>query len=121
MTISAPGTRSPFAFVRVLLLAGVPLMLGACETDSIGPSAADAPKAGAVATARTETPKTQAAKPAAEPAADAEPMTHARAARECWMSTEKGNPHQDLDKRADVVDKCIEQKMKAAAGPAPKT
>ena len=31
------------------------------------------------------------------------------------MATEKGNAGMALDKRADVVDKCIEQKMKAAA------
>jgi Spy/CpxP family protein refolding chaperone len=40
------------------------------------------------------------------------PMTHARAATECWMGTEKA--HTDLDKRADIVTKCIDQKMKAA-------
>jgi hypothetical protein len=40
------------------------------------------------------------------------PMTHARAATECWMGTEKA--HTDLDKRADIVIKCIDQKMKAA-------
>jgi len=51
----------------------------------------------------------EAAKPA-EP-----PMTRTRAAEQCWMATEKGNAGLALDKRADVVDKCIEQKMKAAA------
>jgi len=52
---------------------------------------------------------------------DGEPMTRARAARECWMRTEKANPHQDLDKRADVVNKCIDDKLKAAGSAAPKT
>ena len=56
-----------------------------------------------------------------EPVADSEPMTHARAARECWMKTEKANAHADLDKRADLVNKCIDEKMKAAGAPAPKT
>ena len=42
-------------------------------------------------------------------------MTRTRAAEQCWMATEKGNAGLALDKRADVVDKCIEQKMKAAA------
>lgn len=42
------------------------------------------------------------------------PLTHAKAAEQCWMSTEKGHADQDLDKRVDVVDKCIDQKMKAA-------
>ena len=87
------------------------LALAACQTDGTGPSAADAPKA-------------QAASPRPEPAAaadDGEPMTRARAARECWMRTEKANPHQDLDKRADVVNKCIDDKLKAAGAAAPKT
>jgi hypothetical protein len=44
-------------------------------------------------------------------------MTRARAARECWMRTEKANPHQDIDKRADVVNKCIEDKLKGVAPP----
>lgn len=50
------------------------------------------------------------------------PMTHTRAAEQCWMSTEKANASLPLDKRADLVDKCIEQKMKAGSGgaePAP--
>ena len=32
-----------------------------------------------------------------------------------YKRQEKGNAGLALDKRADVVDKCIEQKMKAAA------
>ena len=37
------------------------------------------------------------------------------------MRTEKGNPHEDLEKRADLVNKCIDEKMKAAATPPPKS
>ncbi len=48
------------------------------------------------------------------------PMTRSRAATECWMKTEKGSADIDLDKRADIVTKCIDDKMKAAAA-APKT
>jgi hypothetical protein len=66
---------------------------------------------------KTEMPWTQA-KPS-EPGT--EPMTRSRAARECWMRTEKGNTREDLDKRADLVNKCIDEKMKAASTPAPKT
>lgn len=64
----------------------------------------------------------QTAGPGATPAATAQaepPMTHARAAEICWMSTEKGAASMTLDKRADIVDKCIEDKMKGA--PAPKS
>ena len=41
-------------------------------------------------------------------------MTHSRAATECWMATEKGRADINLDKRADIVTKCIDDKMKAA-------
>ena len=113
---------------RLLVLAAAALALAACETDGTGPTAADAPKA-EVASAKPETakpetakpePKPQAAKPA-EPVVDSEPMTHSRAARECWMKTEKTSAHADLDKRADLVNKCIDDKLKAAGAPAPKT
>ena len=71
----------------------------------------------ALALAGCETTGTGAAPVAAK--APEPPMTHARAATECWMATEKGHS-ENLDKRADIVDKCIEQKMKAAPA-APKT
>jgi hypothetical protein len=69
----------------------------------------------ALALAGCETTGTGAA-PAAQAAAGPPqpPMTHSRAAQECWMSTEKGAGSQNLDKRADFVTKCIEDKMKAA-------
>jgi len=41
-------------------------------------------------------------------------MTHARAAMECWMKIEKSRSDGNLDKRADVVTKCIDDKMRAA-------
>ena len=87
---------SPHARVclRVLLVVLAATALAACETTGPGPAA-------------------QAAKPP-EP-----PMTRSRAATECWMSTEKGRADQNLDKRADFVTKCIDDKMKAAkAAPA---
>ena len=75
--------------LRVLLLVLAAAALAGCETTGTGRP-------------------TEAAKPP-EP-----PMTHTRAAEQCWMSTEKGDAGLSLDKRADLVDKCIEQKMKAA-------
>ena len=77
-----------------LLVAGG-LTLAACETTGNGPQAA--------------------AKPVEEP------MTHTRAARECWMGTEKGAASASLDRRADLVDKCIAQKMKSAPTGEPKS
>lgn len=130
MNASIFETRKIISAARLAVLAAA-LALAACETDGTGPTAAGAPKA-EVASAKPdaaapkaealkpETSKPQAAKPA-EPVADSEPMTHARAARECWMKTEKANAHTDLDKRADLVNKCIDEKMKAAGAPTPKT
>lgn len=87
-------SRSRKSLTALALLCGA-VLLAACETT--GPGAAPAATA-------------QAAPP--EP-----PMTHSRAAEMCWMSTEKGAASQNLDKRADIVNKCIEDKMKAAAAP----
>ena len=39
------------------------------------------------------------------------PLTHSEAAMQCWMSVEKGRADASLDKRADVVTKCINDKM----------
>jgi hypothetical protein len=135
MNASILKARTLVTTARFVVLAAATLALAACETDGTGPSAADAPKA-EVASAKpdaagpkTESSKTEASKPEAkpqaakpaEPVADSEPMTHSRAARECWMKTEKANAHADLDKRADLVNKCIDEKMKAAGAPAPRT
>ena len=42
------------------------------------------------------------------------PMTRQRAATICWANTEKDAGKMTLDRRADVVTKCIDDKMKAA-------
>src|SRR3569832_1664693 len=47
-------------------------------------------------------------------AAPQKPMSLSEAAMECWMGTEKSDGRMNLDKRADIVDRCIEQKMKGA-------
>ena len=86
MTYSTAYTRHPIAILVLVLAAAA---LAGCETAGSGPAA-------------------QAAKPP-EP-----PMTHSQAAAECWMSTEKGRADQNLDKRADFVTKCIDEKMKGA-------
>jgi hypothetical protein len=141
-----PKTRMTAAAARFVVFGAAALVLTACETDGTGPTAANAPKAEVASTktdaaasrtesrteSRPESSKTEASRPEtkpeakpqatkpAEPVADSEPMTHARAARECWMRTEKTSAHTDLDKRADLVNKCIDEKLKAAGAPAPK-
>lgn len=114
------GIRKTRPGARFVLFATCALALAACQTDGASPTASDAPKAEA-ASAKPDAAaaKPQAAKPA-EPVAE-EPMTHTRAARECWMKTEKASAREDLDKRADVVNKCIDDKLKAAGAPPPKT
>jgi hypothetical protein len=39
-------------------------------------------------------------------------MSHRRAAAECWMATEKTAQKIDLDRRADIVQGCIDKKMR---------
>ena len=94
-------------FFSVSVLAAVAGLLAGCETDGNSPG----PLASLSGPAKPAEPE----KPA-EP-----PMTHSRAASECWMSTEKGPLKNNLDKRADAVDKCIADKMKSVAAAAPKT
>ena len=84
------SARVAFRILPLVLAAG---LLAACETTGTGVA--------------TEPPKPP------EP-----PMTHTRAAEQCWMSTEKGAASLSLDKRADLVDKCIADKMKTASGTA---
>ena len=88
---------------RVVLFVACALALAGCETDATGPAVSDTPR---VSTA---------------PVANSEPMTHSRAARECWMRTEKASAHENLDKRAELVNKCIDENLKAAGVPSPRS
>jgi hypothetical protein len=54
-----------------------------------------------------------AAAPSAKPT-----LSHTEAAKQCWMAIEHGSSSASLDKRADFVTKCIDDKMKAANAPA---
>ena len=118
---------STFAARKFLPLA-LALMAGAlragCETDGTGPGSPGAPTAQNAQAPKPPEPDRQAvaAKPAepAKPEPKAEPMTRARAAAECWMKTEKGSASVNIDTRADIVTKCIADKMKSAKV-APKT
>ena len=77
-----------------LLLLGSAAVLSACQTDSPGSPSAEA-----------------------APQEQAKPMTHQEAALQCWMSVEKTHKDLALDKRADVVTKCIDDKMSGKAPP----
>jgi hypothetical protein len=63
----------------------------------------------ATALAGCETTGTGVAQASAKPAP--EPLTHTQAAEICWMATERGHADLPLDKRADIVDQCIKDKM----------
>ncbi len=76
--------RAPRLFIAAALLAAATALAG-CETTGSGaPAAAAAPP---------------------------EPMSHTQAAEYCWMATEHGQADLPLDKRADIVDQCIKDKM----------
>ena len=85
------------------LLAVAALSLAACETTGTGSVAPVAQAAPA------EPPNPMAGD---TPSKTKGPMTHRQAALYCWMATEHGHADLPIDKRADVVDKCIAQKMK---------
>ena len=83
-------------FLALLLLASAPV-LAACQTDSTGTAMAQA--------------------------APAEPPTRQQAALQCWDSVDKHHKDLSLDKRADIVTKCIDDRLhpgQAAAEAAPK-
>lgn len=89
--------------MRVLMiLTSAVVLLGGCQTDGSSP----------LSDLVTSSDKK------AEPATPPEPpMTRSRAAMECWMKTENGHADGNLDKRADVVNKCIDEKLKTAQTP----
>ena len=112
MKPSSLKTRDSFAKAqnlapRLLLLVLAAGLLTGCETT------AGAPGAPAAQTAKL------ADKPA-EPPKPELPMPRPRAAGECWMGAEKAHASMDIDKRADWVTKCIDDKMKRAQA-APKS
>jgi hypothetical protein len=108
---------APFLLIALLITCA---LLAACQTDGGGPTAESPRATGSWITPDTDEPMMQASRSHA-PAQAAEPMTRTRAARECWMRTEKGSARENIDKRADIVNKCIDEKMKAAGGTAPRT
>lgn len=86
-------TFSPAKCLAVLLLVCAPA-LSACQTD--GPSA----------------------QATAEEAAAKGP-TRQEAALQCWSAVDKAHPTMGLDQRADLVTKCIDDKMNGPHPPAP--
>ena len=99
-------TEISHKFFALALLAAAAVLLAGCETDGNSP--------GPLASLSGPAKPAEPAKPPEEP------MTRSRAASECWMKTEKGSAGVNLEKRADVVTKCIDDKMKSVAA-APKS
>ncbi len=102
------ASRPHFGPLRLALIVAAAGLLAGCETDGNTPG----PLASLTASSKP-------AEPAAPPEPPEPPMTRSRAAEQCWMSTEKGSAGVNIDKRADTVTKCIDDKMKTAAA-APK-
>ena len=96
-------TEISHKFFALTLLAATAGLLAGCETDGNSPG-----------------PLASLSSPAEPAKPPEEPMTRSRAASECWMKTEKGSAGVNLEKRADVVTKCIDDKMKSVAA-APKS
>lgn len=94
------------SMLALLLMSGA--MLAGCQTDGAPPN----PLSELVAATGK---KDEAAKPATKPAEPS--MTRSQAAMDCWMQTEKGSAAANLDKRADIVNKCIDDKLKKAEAP----
>jgi hypothetical protein len=95
-----------FSMLALLMMAGG--LLAGCQTDG---TPSNPLSELAAATGK----KDDAAKPAATPGEP--PITRSQAAMECWMQTEKNSAAANLDKRADVVNKCIDDKLKKAEAP----
>jgi hypothetical protein len=88
--------RLPFLALALVVLPA----LGACASNSATTPAAPAVEAAPAAPEAQEQPK----------------LTRAEAAEQCWMSVEKKNKNLSLDQRADIVTKCIDEKLN---GPPP--
>lgn len=99
------------AGIAALLLVTSGLLAG-CQTDG-GPSNPISELA--TYNGKKDEPKKDEPKTAAKPPEP--PMTRSRAAMECWMKLEKGAASTNLDKRADIVNKCIDDKLKTAEAP----
>jgi len=64
----------------------------------------------ALSACQTDGPAAQAAAPEAP-----QPPSRQQAALQCWMSVDKTHPNMGLDQRADIVTKCINEKMNSTA------
>ncbi len=126
MTVSRDTATAIIPNVRTLaarlLLCAVLATLAACaernSTASVAPTAATAPTASAApATAATAAAAPATPAPAPQPAKPPPPekLTSTEINEKCWMDSEI-NKVRDLDKRAKLVDKCIEQRTKAQGG-----
>jgi hypothetical protein len=89
------------------------LALGACVTDG-APAPGDAravPAAAAAAPARPEKPKPKEWW-------EEGPVTRERASAMCWLKVEKANRDAPLDRRAELVGRCVNQALKEHGAPA---
>ena len=85
------------------------LALAACVTDGApAPGDAQAAAPAAVAAARPDKPE----KPKKQEWWQEGPVTRERASAMCWMKYEQGRKDLPIDKRADLVNKCVDDALK---------
>jgi hypothetical protein len=103
------ASRHPAVILSAPLLLVAALALSACAQGAL--QASQTPAAAATQPAPTTQPGPAAtAAPQAEPE---QPVTQERASATCWM-TYDGRRGLSLDARMKLVDKCIDERMKAA-------
>ena len=101
--------RPPHALSVTLTLLAAGIMLGDCQTDQAALGGAQPATVAAQPAVVAAQPAAPAAQPAPEPE---EPLTVERASATCWMTYERQR-RLSLDARAALVDKCIDDRMKA--------
>jgi hypothetical protein len=109
---SAPGRK---AWIRCALAAGCAIALASCSSE---PGGRTSPWAAFAAPGAKPAPQPVSSSPAPSPAAeDSGPRTPLKpyeASAQCWMKYDKSR--MDLDAKAKLVDKCIDDKLKGQGG-----
>jgi len=102
------ASRQPAFILSAAALLAAALALSACEHANVQ---ANQPQAAQPTPSEQPAPAAAPAAPQAEPE-PAEPITQERASAACWMKYERQRGL-SLDARMKLVDKCIDERMKA--------
>lgn len=121
VTIEGRGNRMR---IVTLLLCAVALA-GCASTDAAqdtavavapppaAPAAAEPPRTVAPGSPRSTLPRGSFRQAAPAPTTEDDgPMTREKIASQCWMKAEANNVRLSLDKRAEIVDKCVNERLR---------